>query len=528
MDRLDGAHGSELRFSSVFNVAVPFIDRHIAEGRGDKVAILTTDEELTYGHLAQWVDRCGNGLLSRGVRPGDRLLMIVKDCPEFFFLFWGAIKAGICPVPVNTLLRSTDYQYLLEDSTATALAYSPELAAEVEPALAASAHQPTVVLLSNGGHEDIRTLFRHQPSTLDAVPSTPDEDAFWLYSSGSTGRPKGVVHAHRSLAVTSQRYAVEVLKAHPDDIFFSAAKLFFAYGLGNALSFPLWVGGTAVLMPERPTPEGIFQLIESFRPSLYFGVPTLYAAMLQTLESSTPDVSSLRLCVSAGEALPGDLLRRFQERVGLPILDGIGSTEALHIFLSNRPEDIRAGSSGREVPGYRARIRDETGQDVQPGKAGRLMIQGASTAGRYWNHPEKTTETMVDGWLDTGDTYQQDEEGYFVYCGRSDDMLKVGGIWCSPFEIEAKLTEHPEVHEVAVVGRQDEHGLTKPEAWVVLRHPEPAGDDLAQELLDHCQAGLARYKYPRWFHWVEELPKTATGKIQRFRLRHRADDATEE
>jgi benzoate-CoA ligase family protein len=321
------------------------------------------------------------------------------------------------------------------------------------------------------------------------------------------------------MVVTSQHYAADTFGAREDDIFFSAAKLFFAYGLGNGNTFPLWVGGTAVLLPGPPTPQSTFEVIETFRPTLFFGVPTLYAAQLRALESESPNLSSLRLCASAGEALPGDIYKRWLEKTGTSILDGIGSTEALHIFISNREGEERPGTSGRIVPGYAAKILDDDGQEVAASESGRLLIKGDSTAKYYWNNPEKTASTMIDGWLDTGDTYIRDVDDYFHYCGRNDDMLKVGGIWCSPFEIEAKLIEHPKVLEAAVVGRADDAGLIKPAAYVVLNDAGDASDDLAGELLEHCKQGLAKYKYPRWFEFPAELPKTATGKIQRFKLR---------
>jgi benzoate-CoA ligase family protein len=327
------------------------------------------------------------------------------------------------------------------------------------------------------------------------------------------------------MVVTSQHYGKDTLGVREDDICFSAAKLFFAYGLGNGMTFPLWSGASCVLFPARPTPESTFDVIERFKPTLYFGVPTLYAAQLQALESSesetsiSPNLSSLRMSVSAGEALPANIFRRWKEQTGTVILDGIGSTEALHIFISNRADDIKAGSSGRMVPGYAAKIVDETGNEVQQGEEGRLLIQGDSTCKYYWNNSEKTTATIVDGWLNTGDTYHQDDDGYFIYGGRSDDMMKVGGIWCSPFEIEAKLVEHPKVLEAAVVGRKDESGLIKPEAHVVLKDLTDASEETSGELLQHCKTGLAPYKYPRWFQFPQDLPKTATGKIQRFKLR---------
>jgi len=510
---------STLDFAPVFNAAVPFIDRHGSEGRADKLAIRTNlGVDVSYRQLAENVNRCGNALLALGLERGDRVLLIVKDCAEFFYGFWGAIKAGLVPVPINTLLRAKDYAYILADSGCKLLVYSPEYTAEVQDALAQLESPPRSISVE-GVQESLQTLISVASAELDPVATSADDDCFWLYSSGSTGSPKGAVHRHRDMVVSSQFYGVEVLGVREDDICFSAAKLFFAYGLGNGMTFPLWVGGTSVLYDGRPTPQSTFETIETFRPTLYFGVPTLYAAQLQALDQLRPDLSSVRLCVSAGEALPADIFNRWREKTGLIILDGIGSTEALHIFISNRIDDLMPGSSGRVVPGYQLRIIDESGQEAPAGEPGRLWIRGDSTARCYWNNPEKSDQTMVDGWLDTGDTYFQDEEGYYYYCGRNDDMMKVGGIWCSPFEIEAKLIEHSEVLEVAVVGKADGVGLIKPEAYIVLKNPPESPDLLTEELRKHCKEGLAPYKYPRQFHFVAELPKTATGKIQRYKLR---------
>jgi benzoate-CoA ligase family protein len=512
---------SGLRFAPDYNVAVSFVDRHIAEGRGAKVAICTADSTVTYDELAANVNRSANALVRLGLRRGERMLMVVKDCPAFFYLFWGAIKAGIVPVPLNTLLRSSSYAFMMDDSGAAALVYSPEFAGEVEPTLAAATRAPRSVLRTDGGNNSFFALLAGSEPQFEVVPATAEDDCFWLYSSGSTGQPKGAVHRHRDMAVTSQKYGVETLGIRADDVFYSDAKLFFAYGLGNNLTFPLWVGATAVLNEHRPGPATSFPLIERFRPTLYFGVPTLYAAYLQHFAKEKPDLSSIRHCVSAGEALPAEILRRWDEETGLSILDGIGSTEALHIFISNTPKDIRPGSSGRVVPGYHARILDENGIEVGDDESGQLFISGDSTARCYWNNVKRTATTMVDGWLNTGDTYRRDAQGYFYYCGRSDDMLKVGGIWCSPFEIESKLVEHPAIVEAAVVGRIDQEGLIKPEAFVVLKDGQAGSTEFAIDLTEFCKNGLAPYKYPRWINFVTELPKTATGKIQRFLLRQK-------
>ncbi|TAJ42140.1 MAG: benzoate-CoA ligase family protein [Reyranella sp.] len=495
-----------------FNVAVPFIDRHVGEGRGAKAAIRMAQETVTYAQLAERVNRTGNALLGLGLKSGDRLLMVVKDCPAFFYLFWGAIKAGIVPVPPNTLLRAPDYAYMIEDSDAALVVYSTEFAGEIEPALK---QMPARALTVDAFLAEMAKA----SDELEPRLAAPTQDCFWLYSSGSTGRPKGAVHAQRDMVVTSELYGARVLGVMEDDVSYSAAKLFFAYGLGNGMTFPLWTGSTAVLDDRRPTPDTTFDNIERFRPTLYYGVPTLYAAQLAALETRPRDLSSVRACVSAGEALPADMFRRWKERTGTVILDGIGSTEALHIFIGNRLDDYRPGTSGKPVPGYEARILDENAKPVARGESGALWLKAESAAKYYWNKPEKTAETMVDGWLNTGDTYREDEDGYYIYEGRSDDMLKVGGIWCSPVEIENCLIGHPAVLEAAVVGHADEAELIKPKAIVVLKQAGSGDAALTEALMALCKKTLAPYKYPRWVEYLPELPKTATGKIQRFKLR---------
>jgi benzoate-CoA ligase family protein len=508
------------RFARQFNVAIPFVDRHVEEGHGARIAIRSVLEDVTYAELAERVARCGNSLGRLGMARGARLLMVVKDCPEFFYLFWGAIKAGIVPVPLNTLLRSDEYKFMIEDSRCAAIVFSSEFAGEVEEAVAASERRPRHVLsVEVGDGPSVVGLMREASPTLTAADACADDECFWLYSSGSTDRPKALVHCHRDMVVTSQLYGVNVLGISRDDICFSAAKLFFAYGLGNAMTFPLWVGATAVLLSERPTPRATFAMIERFKPTLYFGVPHLYAAQIQLLEGLRPDLSSLRLCVSACEALPVAIFQRWRELTGTIILDGIGSTEALHIFISNHPDDVRPGTSGRVVPGYEARILDPKGECVSPGQSGQLHIRGKSLAKNCCFRQKSSRKSTNDCWVNTGDILVQDPNGYYVYCGRTDDMLKVSGTWCSPFEIEAVLNEHPGVLEAAVVGRPDADGLIKPEAWIVLNEQRADPAKIEQELVQHCKVKLAPYKYPRWFHFIPELPKTATGKIQRFKLR---------
>jgi benzoate-CoA ligase family protein len=517
VDRTD--EPARLSFAPSFNVAVAFIDRHLKEGRGAKIAIRSQAGDVSYAELAANVNRAASGFAAKGLKPGDRLLMIVKDCPAFFYAFWGAIKAGVIPVPLNTLLRFDTYAFVIEDSAASAIVVSPDYSGEVGRALDAAFHKPNHVLLTEGGTDGFDSLLAGAPPRFEAVPSTPDSDCFWLYSSGSTGRPKGAVHRHRDMVATSELYGVEVLGVREDDICYSEAKLFFAYGLGNNLTFPLWVGATSVLNEGRPGPETSLPIIARTRPTLYFGVPTLYATYLAAFDRQAPDLSSVRYCVSAGEALPADIYNRWKEATGLSILDGIGSTEALHIFISNRRGAVRPGSSGLPVPGYSARLVNEAGAEIAGEGVGRLWISGPSLARCYWNNPEKTAATMVGDWMDTGDTYRRDDEGFYYYCGRTDDMMKVGGIWCSAFDIESRLIEHPAVLEAAVVGKADAESLIKPEAFVVLKAGREGDSALTAELLQLCKSRLAPYQYPRWINFVPELPKTATGKIQRYRLR---------
>jgi benzoate-CoA ligase family protein len=512
----DSSSPPSIKFAPVFNAAVPFIDRHLAEGRADKVAIVTETEAVTYRELSERVNRAGHALLSLGMEPAQRVLMVVKDCPEFFYVFFGAVKAGIVPVPVNTLMRISDYEYLIENSECTALVHSSDFNDTMSDALAIVDQRPDHILTV----EDLTAKMADQSSEMAPAKTTEDTVCFWLYSSGSTGNPKGVVHPHRSMVYTSQCSGVDTIGIREDDICFSVSKLFHSYGFGNALSFPLWVGATIVLSDQKVSPAMSFEMIERFRPTLFFGVPTLYAQQLHAMETSDPDTSSIRHCVSAGEALPADVFQRWKERTGTIILDCLGSTEALHFFIGNTTTDFNPGTSGRRINRYELRIVDEAGNEVERGDIGTLHVRGGSTAIEYWKYPEKTAATMLaDGWLNTGDMYSQNDERCYVNGGRGDDMLKVGGLWCSPTEIEACLIEHEKVLEAAVVGRADPDGLIKPEAHVVLNNQADASAELEADLLEHCKAGIARYKYPRWFQFVDELPKTVTGKIQRFKLR---------
>ena len=498
------------------------MDRNVAEGRGASTAFLYADRTLTYADVQDLVNRAGNALLDLGVGLEDRVLMICLDAPEFVGTFWGAIKIGAVPIPVNTLMRSADYLYFLNDSRAKVAVVSGPLLAEAAPALA-EARYLEHVLIAGGpagrfmSWED--RLFRAS-AQLAAAPTSRDEPAFWLYSSGSTGSPKGVVHLHHDMYVCAETYAKQVLGLRATDRVLSAAKLFFAYGLGNAGYFPMAVGAQSVLYPGRPTPESVFEILTKHRPTLFYGIPTLYASMLAVKDADKRyDLSSLRLCMSAGEALPDELYNRWRERFGVELIDCIGTTEILHCFLSNRPGEARPGSTGKAVPGYEAIIVDDEARPVPQGEIGNLRVKGDSIMAYYWNKHDKTKESLFGAWIQTGDKYSQDADGYFWYAGRADDMLKVGGIWVSPIEVEATLIKHAAVLECAVVGREDADRLVKPHAFVVLKDPAGATPALADEMKGFVKDKIAPYKYPRWIDFVTELPKTATGKIQRFKLR---------
>ncbi len=508
--------------SESFNAVSAFIDHHLAAGRGEHVALRWDNQTLTYTQLAANVNRAGNALLRLGVRPEERVLMVVWDSPEFAYCFWGAIKIGAVPVPVNTFLRPDEYAYLLDNSRARVLVVSQEIWSTVASLAARSLQHRMMV--GTDGHEAVsfQALLEQASPMLEPEPTHRDDPALWLYSSGSTGMPKGVMHMQRDLLYCAETYAKEVLALAPEDVTLAAPRLFFAYGLGGGLTFALHAGATAVLVSDRPTPDGMYAAIHRYRPTVFFGVPTLYAAMLQMKEvEHRYDLSSLRLCVSAGEPLPAELFNRWKERFGVEILDGLGSTEALHIFLSNRAGQVRPGSSGTPVPGYELRIVDEKGGDVAQGEIGDLLVKGGSVTSGYWRRLEATQRALQGEWLRTGDTYYQDADGVYWYCGRSDDMLKVSGQWVSPAEVEGLLFQHAGVLEAAVVGWEDENRLLKPKAFIVLKEGYSPSAALAEELQLFVRERTLPHKYPRWIEFVPDLPKTATGKIQRYKLRVR-------
>lgn len=519
------------------NAAEYFVDRNVREGRGDKIAVVDTadGQEYTYSDMLDMVNRFGNALREElDTRLEERVMLLLLDSPAFVAGFFGSIKIGAVPIPTNTLLKSPDYEYLLNDSRARILVIHASLVGEIVPIADQLEYLEHVVIVNAAEANtdgipdyiqvhDYDELLAGAARELEPVMLSKDDACFWLYSSGTTGFPKGAVHLQHDMLYCAHYYAQGVLDINENDRTFSVAKLFFAYGLGNALYFPFSVGATTVLYPGVPDPRTFFDIIETHRPTIFYCVPTAYAAMLDVDEAPARyDTSSVRVCVSAGEALPPALYERWKELYGVDILDGIGSTEILHIFISNREGKVKPGSSGTLVPGYEAKIVDEEGNLVPTGEIGDLLIKGDSTCAYYWNKHEKTKNTIVGHWIRTGDKYRQDEDGYFHYQGRSDDMIKAGGIWVSPVEVENTLMEHEAVLECGVVGAADAEGLVKPKAFVILREGYDPSDDLTEELTQYVRSRIAKYKYPRSIVFVDELPKTATGKIQRYKLREEA------
>jgi 4-hydroxybenzoate-CoA ligase len=512
--------------SGSYNAVTWLLDRNVDAGRGAKLAFTDTVSELSYGELQTQSRRLANLLRRLGVRREERVAMIMLDTVDFPVVFLGAIRAGIVPVPLNTLLTSDQYAYVLADCRARVLFISEALLPVVRDMLGRMPDLEHVIVAGANarsseefGHKKLSDEIAKESDDFVTAATHADEPAFWLYSSGSTGMPKGVRHLHASLAATAETYAKQVLGIREDDVGLSAAKLFFAYGLGNALTFPMSVGATTVLNSERPTPAVMFALMRKYDPSIFFGVPTLFAAMLNDeSHKNEPRFARLRVCTSAGEALPESVGNSWKSRFGVDILDGVGSTELLHIFLSNAPGDIKYGCSGRPVPGYKVRLVNETGTEVADGEIGELLVDAPSAGEGYWNQRSKSRQTFEGHWTRTGDKYIRDADGRYTFCGRADDMFKVSGIWVSPFEVESALITHPAVLEAAVVPEADPEGLLKPKAFVVLR-AGAATDGLHEQLKEHVKQKIGPWKYPRWIDVVDSLPKTATGKIQRFKLR---------
>jgi benzoate-CoA ligase family protein len=509
-----------------YNFAADILDRNLKAGRAGKPAFIDPRGAWTYGQLADRVARFAGALRALGVQREERILICLLDTIDWPTAFLGALKAGVVAVPVNTLMTEDDYRFMLADSRARMLVVSDALLPKFAKLIGECPDLKHVVVSGSQAHgltsfEELVTGTEPDPVT---APTTRDEIAFWLYTSGSTGKPKGAVHVHADLKLTDDLYGKPYLGISEKDVCYSVAKLFFAYGLGNALTFPMSAGACTVLLPDRPTPDGVAALLRKHPVTVFYAVPTFYAAFLASPGAPSKDDVKIRCCVSAGEPLPEDVGRRWVARYGVDILDGIGSTEMLHIFLSNRTGDVKYGTTGKPVPGYACKIVDDDGLPVKRGEMGELLIGGPTSAMMYWNNREQSRATFLGEWTRSGDKYVEDEDGYFVYCGRRDDMLRVSGQYVSPFEVEGALQTHPDVLEAAVVAWPDGDGLIKPKAFVVLKSPEKAadpkaGDAMSRTLQDHVKQRLAPFKYPRWIEFRKDLPKTATGKIQRFKLR---------
>lgn len=516
---------------TTYNAAVDLVERNLPQ-RAAHPAFVDEHRVLTYGELAASVDRAASAFTALGVQPEQRIALMLLDTADFPIAFLGGIKAGVVPIALNTLFPAADYAYILTDSRAKAIVVSVELLPKVLDAVQ-QAHWTGAIVVSDPGRTGetrgllaFDALLAGASGPFDAYPTRPDDACFWLYSSGSTGRPKGTIHVQTSMIQTAELFAQDVLGINADDVVFSAAKLFFAYGLGNALSFPLSVGATAVLHAGRITPDVVCDVLAQHKPTIFCAVPTLFGACLVHPKLPRSGAHTLRLCTSAGEVLPHEIGRRWTEHTGTEIIDGIGSTEMLHIFVSNRPGDVAYGTTGTPVPGYEARLIDEFGQVAAPGEVGELEVRGTTASVGYWNNREKSRRTFVGEWTRTGDKFYVNPDGRYVHCGRADDMLKVSGIWVSPAEVESALASHDHVLECAVIGAADESDLIKPKAFVVLKPGIGVGDGLEDALKLHVKALLAPYKYPRWIAFVDELPKTATGKIQRHVLREREASAS--
>jgi len=503
----------------IYNAAVTFVDENIARGRGGNIAICYQDQKITYQEVFENVNRTGNALKELGIEVENRVLVILPDSPEFAYSFFGAIKIGAVAVPTNPWMFAKNYEYLINDSRARAIIVHESILAEIEKIRDQTPFLKHVIVVgaSKGKALSFEALVAKASAKLAAEKTTRDDVCFWGYTSGSTGNPKGAVHLQHDMITITDLFVKPVLGMNEKDLCFSASKMFFSYGLGNSLYFPFRFGARTVLWPEKPDPERILQVIEKYKPTFFFSVPTLFARFLRVEKKY--DLSSLRVCLSSGEPLPPAIFHQWKERTGLELLDVVGSTEATHDFLANQPGRAMAGSSGEVTPAFEAKIVDDEGREVPIGEVGNLLVRGDATAPNYWNKHEQTKRTMLGEWLKTGDTYFRDADGYYWYCGRSDDMMKVGGLWVSPIEIENTLMEHPAVLESGVVGEADSDGLLKPKAYVLLKSEYQPSDRLRVELQTLVKTKLAPYKYPRWVEFVDDLPKTVTGKIQRFRLR---------
>jgi benzoate-CoA ligase family protein len=511
------------------NIAEFFLDA-AATRHPQRIAVAGEPRPVTYAELAALANRAGNALREQRVSRGDRVLIVLPDSAEFMAVFFGAAKIGAVAVPVNSFARTADYIHYIEDSEPCAAFVCTEALEAFLPASGRRPHMP-ITVVGDSSQGQIQTpgvscanwsdCLARAAETLVPAGTASSDSAFMLYTSGSGGTPKAAVHSHADMVVATRNYAQGVLELRADDVAFSTSKLFFAYGLGNGMYFPLSCGASTVLNPLRTSVERVVELVSKHRPTIFFAVPTLYAAILQATEAAGArvDFSSVRRCVSAGETLPAEIFVRWKQTFGLEILDGIGSTEMLHIFISSRPGLCKPGSCGFPVPGYDAKIVDDSGNELPPGEIGNLWVRGASAFSAYWRIPELTARTRRNGWVVTGDKFLREPDGHHHYCGRADDMLKVAGMWVSPVEVENALLSHPRVVEAAVVGATDARGLTYAVAYVTLRPGCAQSDQLAEEIRGHVRARLVPHKVPREVCFCGELPKTATGKIQRFKLR---------
>ena len=504
-----------------YNAAQDLLGRNINNERANKIAVIDSKGSYTYAEIDAQARQFANLLCELGIHAEQRIVLCLDDTVAFPVCFLGAILAGIVPIPVNTRLAEKDYKFILNDSRARMLVLTPDLLMHFDPHLKNHPNLDHVFLVggTSGSYKTLNRAMSKSSTRFQTARTKADDICFWLYTSGTTGVPKGAVHLHSHLMDTANLYAIPVLEIKSDDVVYSAAKLFFAYGLGNGLTFPFAVGATTVLLEGPPTPSAVAEILTENQPTIFYGVPTLFAILLASEELPNREATRLRLCVSAGEALPEDLLKRWQSHMGCDILDGLGSTEMLHIFLSNRQGDVRPNCSGLAVPGYKLRIVDDNNNEVPNGELGNLHVCGPTSAIMYWNQRQKSRDTFRGQWTVTGDKYRVDEEGYYIYGGRTDDMLKVGGIYVSPFEVEGALIAHDAILEVAVIGHPDSDKLVKPKAFVVLKEGYEPTDTLVCQLKSFVRGTLAEFKYPRWIEFVNELPKTATGKIQRFKLR---------
>ena len=514
----------QVNVPDVLNTAGEYVDGAIAAGHGDRAAYIFEAERVTFADLQKRMNQVGNALAALGVEIEQRVAILLPNRPEFVSAFFGAIKIGAIPAAISYAVTPDEQSFLLADSRARAIVTTPAFWAPLRDRRSEFPFLRHVILVGGGafqfGEHNFEKLVAGASSRLEAAPTAAEDAAFWLHTSGSTGTPKWAVHLQRDMLYSERLYAGPFVGLRPGDVIVCGSPCFHAYPLGFTTYFALKAGATVVLNTERSTPARMFHLIREHRATVFVGVPTLYAQMLQAVSTGEPaDLSSVRTCFAAAEPLPADLYRRWHERFGIEILDGIGTTEALHIFISNRAGEARPGSSGRPVPGYRIRLVDDSGADVPTGDVGNLLVSGGSVFAGYWRRQETTRRVLQGEWYHTGDKYRQDADGYYWYMGRADDLLRVSGHWVSPAEVEAALISHPSVLEAAVVGKEDKDGLIKPKAFIVLREGVSASESRADELKTHVKSTIAPYQYPRWIEFVPALPKTATGKIQRFKLR---------